>query len=134
MSPIPAILPAVTDCPFCTPAVQRRTFLADAWCYAIWTQDTGIPQGSAMILPREHRGTVWDLTDQEWASTRTLLHQARELITELHHPDGWNTGPVAGQSVPHAHCHLVPRYLGEPLAGRGIRSWIKDPTNQPTTD
>lgn len=87
-----------------------------------------------MVLPRAHRPTVFDLTPAEWAATRDLLNRARELIAGRHSPDGWNVGwnvfPVGGQSIPHAHCHLVPRYGDEPLAGRGIRWWIKDPSNR----
>jgi histidine triad (HIT) family protein len=120
-------------CDFCLPQAESRVVLADEHCYSMWTEET--PEGSAMVLPRAHRVTVFDLTDQEWQSTRRLLDQMRELIAGVHAPDGWNVGwnvaSVGGQSVFHAHCHLVPRYRDEPLAGRGLRSWIKDPSNRP---
>jgi diadenosine tetraphosphate (Ap4A) HIT family hydrolase len=125
----------MSDCPFCPPQVQDQVVMSDAWCYAIWTDDTGTPAGSAMVLPIAHRPTVFDLTGEEWTSTMTLLRAMKQMITTQHAPEGWNVGwnvhPVGGQSIPHAHCHLVPRYTGEPFAGRGIRSWIKDPINQP---
>jgi histidine triad (HIT) family protein len=121
------------DCPFCLPQVKARIVLSDDHCYSMWTEES--PEGSAMVLPLAHRPTVFDLTDDEWASTRRVLEQMRELIVDTHAPDGWNVGwnvtTVGGQSVLHAHCHLVPRYRDEPLAGRGLRSWIKDPSNRP---
>ncbi|HEX2774877.1 MAG TPA: HIT domain-containing protein [Micromonosporaceae bacterium] len=121
------------DCPFCLPAIEPQIVLQDTQCYAIWTQE--VPLGSAMVVPREHRATVFDLTEQEWRSTRVLLREMRDLVAAAHQPDGWNVGwnvePVGGQSIAHAHCHLVPRYRDEPLAGRGIRTWIKDPDNRP---
>lgn len=121
------------DCPFCLPQIEPQIVLRDTHCYAIWTQE--VPVGSAMVLPREHRATVFDLTEQEWRSTRALLTEMRALVDAAHRPDGWNVGwnvePVAGQSIPHTHCHLVPRYRDEPLAGRGVRAWIKDPDNRP---
>jgi histidine triad (HIT) family protein len=120
-------------CPFCVPQVESRIVLTDDHCFSMWTEES--PEGSAMVLPRTHRVTVFDLTDQEWASTRRLLELMRQRVAATHAPDGWNVGwnvgTVGGQSVPHAHCHLVPRYRDEPLAGRGLRSWIKDPANRP---
>jgi diadenosine tetraphosphate (Ap4A) HIT family hydrolase len=122
----------VTRCPFCSPEVDGQVVLENTACVMIWTG--GTPEGSAMVLPRAHRPTVFDLTPAEWVATRDLLDQARELIAGQLSPDGWNVGwnvfPVGGQSIPHAHCHLVPRYGDEPLAGRGIRWWIKDPSNR----
>lgn len=38
-------------------------------------------------------------------------------------------GQVGGQSVSHAHCHLVPRYREERYAGKGLRWWFKQPEN-----
>lgn len=88
-----------------------------------------------MVLPRAHRQTFWDLSEEEWLATRELVNNLREMISKLHEPHGWNigwnVGSVGGQTVFHAHCHVVPRYQDEPFAGRGIRSWIKDPANRP---
>jgi histidine triad (HIT) family protein len=115
------------------PTIEPQIVLSDPHCYAIWTQET--PEGSAMVLPRAHRATVFDLTDAEWMSTNRLLDELRSIVTQRHEPDGWNVGwnvdPVGGQSIPHAHCHLLPRYGDEPCAGRGIRAWLKDPANRP---
>jgi diadenosine tetraphosphate (Ap4A) HIT family hydrolase len=122
------------DCPFCPPAVTPLIVRSDAWCYTMWTRDTGTPAGSVMILPFAHRMTAFDLVEQEWLSTARLIRQMKEVIDEHHRPDGynigWNVHPTAGQTVMHAHCHLVPRYADEPLAGKGIRHWIKDPANR----
>jgi diadenosine tetraphosphate (Ap4A) HIT family hydrolase len=89
-----------------------------------------------MVLPRAHRRTIFDLTADDWDGTRHLLADVRELVVERHCPDGfnvgWNVETVGGQSVMHAHCHLIPRYHDEPYAGRGLRAWLKDPLNRPT--
>ena len=120
----------VVDCPFCTiPDVEVIARLGP--CYAIWTGEQ--PEGSAMVLPVEHRESPWDLTPEEWVATQSLLRRVMERVSEQHSPDGWNVGwnvgPVGGQSVAHAHCHLIPRYADEPYAGRGLRWWFKQPGN-----
>ena len=67
---------------------------------------------------------------------RVVTSQHDELkayIDKKYMPDGynigWNVGKVAGQEVAHAHMHIIPRYSDEPYAGRGIRSWFKQPEN-----
>lgn len=39
-------------------------------------------------------------------------------------------GRSGGQSVFHAHMHVIPRFADEPYAGRGMRSWIKEEANR----
>lgn len=118
-------------CPFCDPE-PGRVFLRYGTGLAMWTGNG--PPGSAMILPVAHRRTPFDLTRAEWADSRQLLITARAAIQARYDPDGWNIGwnvnPVAGQSVPHVHCHLIPRYASDPTAGRGIRWWLT--TNRST--
>ncbi len=86
-----------------------------------------------MIIPKALRETVFDLTQDEWNASFSLLHKAKALLEEELKPDGWNVGwnvlPVGGQHVPIAHLHIIPRFADEPFAGRGIRWWIKQKEN-----
>ena len=89
--------------------------------------------GSYVIIPKSEVSSPFDLTDKEWNDSRELLLKVKKYIDETYKPDGynigWNVGAVAGQSVAHAHMHIIPRYADEPLAGKGIRSWFKQPEN-----
>ena len=118
------------ECPFCEVA-QSDIVAAQGPCVAIWTNES--PTGSAMVLPIAHRVEPWDLTRDEWSATQDLLRTMKARIGEQHRPDGWNmgwnVGSVGGQSVEHAHCHLVPRYRAELHAGKGLRWWFKQPEN-----
>ena len=119
------------DCPFCQ-LVDEVVLAENDLCIAIQTRDP-VLLGSAMVLPRAHRATPFDITIEEWAATRELLLALRTQIDQEHHPEGynlgWNVGAVGGQEVEHAHLHLIPRFADEPLAGRGIRYALKQPSN-----
>lgn len=117
-------------CPFCDLRDEQVVERLGP-CVAIWTGEQ--PDGSAMVLPVAHRPTLWELSDQEWTATRKLLVVMRRRVEQLRRPDGWNVGwnvgRVGGQSVSHAHCHLIPRYADEPYAGRGLRWWFRSVDN-----
>lgn len=114
------------NCPFCDLA-EGEVIDQVGPCLAIWTNE--LPEGSLMVIPKAHRCAPWDLTPEEWTATQELLSAMMRRLQESHQPDGWNVGwnvgLVGGQSVEHAHCHLVPRYQDERYAGRGIRWWLK---------
>lgn len=122
-------------CPFCHPesSERQRVVLENELCLFL-QEPQEVLIGSGLIAPRAHRETVFDLTAEEWAATFSLLQEAKERLDARHSPQGynvgWNCGPVAGQEVFHAHLHVIPRYADEPLAGRGIRYWLKQPTNK----
>ena len=78
---------------------------------------------------------MFDLTPAEIAATFELLSEARNWMDEQFQPDGYNVGwncyPAGGQSVMHAHMHVMPRFSAEPLAGKaGIRTLLKSPQNE----
>ena len=89
--------------------------------------------GSYVIIPKSRVSTPFELSEKEWNDTRELLHKVKEYVDKTYKPDGynigWNVGEAGGQSVAHAHLHILPRYKDEPYAGRGIRSWLKSPEN-----
>lgn len=89
--------------------------------------------GSGIIVPKAHRETVFDLLPDEFVATHDLLLEVRPLLEELYQPDGytigWNCFPASGQSIPHAHLHLLLRYADEPLAGKGVRWFFRQPEN-----
>ncbi|NOZ72978.1 MAG: HIT domain-containing protein [Chloroflexi bacterium] len=121
-------------CPFCLPHLNvQEVVLESAHCLFLQQQEP-VLVGSGLIVPKEHRETVFDLTTQEWQETFVLLHQAKELIDRQYAPDGynvgWNCGRVAGQEVFHVHLHIIPRFQNEPLAGKGIRYWLKQESNR----
>jgi diadenosine tetraphosphate (Ap4A) HIT family hydrolase len=63
-----------------------------------------------------------------------MLNTVKNVISEKFKPDGFNIGvninETAGQTVPHAHIHLIPRYKGDVKEPRGgVRGVIPEKKN-----
>lgn len=130
----------VSDCNFCDKErLAPQIVLENTTCLFIDNVEyvpDGVLTGSGMIIPREHRETPFDLTEEEVRDTFALLHEVKRHLDEKHTPDGytigWNVGSTGGQNVFHAHLHILPRYKDEPLAGKGIRYAFKQESNKRT--
>lgn len=94
-----------------------------------------VTEGHMLIIPFEHKETFWDLSNEELNDIYTLCDIMREHLQE-EDPSitgfniGWNCGASAGQTVMHAHCHLIPRRDGDvedPIGG--VRNIIQGKGN-----
>ena len=94
----------------------------------------GALKHSGVIVPFAHRRTVFDLTEAEIVATFELLHDVKRWMDGTFAPDGYNVGwnceAVGGQTLLHAHMHVIPRFRQEPLAGQGIRALLKSDANR----
>ncbi len=124
------------DCPYCESNLgpNDRIVLRNAHCLYLQNADyQDVLIGSGIIVPRTHRETVFDLTEEEMKATFALLTGAKRHLDERFQPQGynigWNVGAVGGQHIFHAHLHVIPRFGDEPLSGKGIRYWLKQPEN-----
>lgn len=125
------------ECPYCNVFAdeEQEIVFENEKCFFIQKEsEQQILEGSGLIIPKHHKSDVFELSEQEWADTRELLHLAKEMLDHQYSPDGysvgWNTGEAGGQSIFHAHLHVIPRFKDEPYAGKGIRYWIKQNENR----
>lgn len=90
--------------------------------------------GSCFIIPKAHKESPFDLSNEEWLDTKKVLDIAKAYIEREYKPDGynlgWNIGKIGGQFVFHSHLHVIPRFQDEPYAGKGIRHWFISEENQ----
>jgi diadenosine tetraphosphate (Ap4A) HIT family hydrolase len=113
-------------CPFCTLPAER---ILHRHGTAIALRDAyPISPGHTLIVPTRHVGSFFETTQAERTDLLALLDQARAQLLQEHAPDsfniGINDGPAAGQTVPHLHIHLIPRYRGDQPDPRGGVRWI----------
>ena len=117
------------DCPFCPPRLGRERLLAEnKRCFATFDANP-VAEGHALIVPRRHVTSLFELERAEFADVFPLLQAVRAEVERTRRPDGynvgWNNGEAAGQSVPHLHCHIIPRYRGDvPVPRGGIRNLL----------
>ena len=124
------------NCPYCPIRDQEQKVILEN-DLVLFLQDErfqGALKHSGVIIPIQHRETVFDLSDAEIAATFQLLSRVRKWMDDRFSPDGynigWNCGLVGGQKVLHAHMHVIPRFRQEPLAGKGLRSLLKSEANR----
>ena len=86
------------------------------------------------IIPKRHMETFFEMNDDEMSAVYNLICEAKKLLDERYHPDGYNVGVncggAAGQTVFHLHVHLIPRYKGDvPDPTGGVRNVIPEKGN-----
>jgi superfamily II DNA or RNA helicase/diadenosine tetraphosphate (Ap4A) HIT family hydrolase len=112
-------------CPFCQIDRQRIVFrhsVGSANVIALWD---GFPvsPGHLLIVPARHIATWFDASSEEQQALTSALEIAKSHIESQYRPQGYNiginVGAAAGQTVPHLHVHLIPRYSGDVADPRG---------------
>ncbi len=87
-----------------------------------------VSPGHTLIIPRRHVVSFFDVTGDERQAMLALLDSTKLGLDAAFHPDGYNIGinddEAAGQTVPHLHLHLIPRYAGDREGPRGGVRWI----------
>lgn len=86
-------------------------------------------------VPRPHLADTqtahrlfFDLSEQERTDLLALLDRAKRVLDAELQPQGYNIGindgAAAGQTVPHLHVHLIPRFEGDLPDPRGGVRWV----------
>lgn len=108
---------------------QKRWILELGYVVIVDQIGFEVSPGHCLIVPKRIIPTVWEMTEIEWRDVFLALKRARELIDADLHPDGYNIGvncgEAAGQTIMHAHIHLIPRFKGDhPNPRGGVRAVI----------
>jgi diadenosine tetraphosphate (Ap4A) HIT family hydrolase len=87
-----------------------------------------VSQGHALVVPRRHVESYFSLNADEQAAVWELAWAVRQQLEESLRPAGYNLGIndgfAAGQTVEHAHLHVIPRYEGDVEDPRGGVRWV----------
>jgi diadenosine tetraphosphate (Ap4A) HIT family hydrolase len=121
------------DCRFCPDNLQRLHRKVEDHD-SLWVVEDKYPvsDGHHLIIPKRHTFDWFSLTEQERRDADALLRILRNRLSDLDNTItgfniGMNCGESAGQTIFHAHIHIIPRRDGDtPNPTGGVRGVIPD--------
>ena len=124
------------DCIFCRIAngeIPSRTLYEDEM-FRVILDLSPATRGHALILPKQHADNLYDLPEETAAAAMALAKRIADRMRQRLGCDGLNlvqnNGKTAGQTVPHFHMHVIPRYDGD---GQTI-GWVPSETVEKELD
>jgi histidine triad (HIT) family protein len=109
------------ECPFCNISKHKSDYtvvLEDKDILVIMDLYPATP-GHLLILPKMHIETIYEMSPDLGAHIMATALLMAKTVKEKLSPDGLNliqaNASAAGQTVPHFHPHIVPRYKNDPV-------------------
>lgn len=123
--------PNIIDCAFCH-RISVGHLMFDGDIVAVFRDAFPVSPGHCHIISRRHEENYFYLSRLDRDSMWDGLETVTNFLSEEYGAEGFNigvnVGAAAGQSVPHANIHIIPRYAHEP--GGGLR-WVAGGNNAP---
>jgi len=113
---------------------QTDWVCANALAFAVYDRFPVSP-GHVLVITRRVVPTFFECTADEQAALMELVGEVKRLLDQRDpKPNGYNvgfnSGAAAGQTVPHVHVHVIPRYAGDMADPRGgVRHVIPEKGN-----
>ena len=89
--------------------------------------------GHILVCPQRILPRLSDLTRDEISDLFNTVTRIQRTLTRLYKADAFNVavqdGEAAGQSVPHVHCHVIPRTFEDPGGGDKVHEWLEGEGN-----
>ena len=116
------------SCPFCS-MIQSRDVVIDGNLAAVILDGFPVTIGHSLVIPKRREPDFSKLSTDEQSE---ILSLASERMRQLQSEDpsitgfnlGVNVGASAGQTVEHAHLHVIPRREGDVEDPRGGVRWV----------
>ena len=114
-------------CPFCD-RIAAGAMIAGNESAAALLDGYPLNPGHCLVVPRRHVADFFELSPSEQADIWSLVSELKVRLDAERAPAGYNVGinvgAVAGQTVWHAHVHLIPRHVGDVEDPRGGVRWV----------
>jgi diadenosine tetraphosphate (Ap4A) HIT family hydrolase len=82
-----------------------------------------VNKGHVLVVPKRVVQNYFELSVREQTACWIMVNKVKEVLQKTYQPDGFNIGininESAGQTIAHAHIHIIPRYNGDVEKPRG---------------
>lgn len=117
----------MNDCPLCKRLVAGEAVSECGSAFAI-RDAYPVSPGHTLVVPRRHEPDFLRLAESEqadlWVLARNVCDLLEDEIDAKSFNIGINVGAEAGQTVPHAHVHVIPRFADDVSDARGGIRWV----------
>jgi diadenosine tetraphosphate (Ap4A) HIT family hydrolase len=114
-------------CQFISGAIDKTILFENATGFVV-RDGFPITQGHTLIIPKQHIGSFFDISQSQRQDLFALVDLAKAELDQEYVPAsyniGINDGEAAGQTIPHLHIHLIPRYIEAGKDPRGGVRWL----------
>ena len=115
-------------CPFCRDIAadvrsnEHGYKIADLRISTLWLPANQSVKGYCVVICRDHVSEPYHLSREDRSLFFEDMMSAAQAVEVVFHPIKMNF-TMLGNLLPHLHCHVLPRYYGDPAPGEPI-----DPT------
>ncbi len=114
------------ECPFCD-VPPESIYAMSEHAFAI-RDNYPVARGHMLVIPNIHAASIFAHNASVQADVWHLVANVRADLQSQLNPDGFsvglNDGQAAGQTVHHAHVHIIPRFHGDVDDPRGGIRWL----------
>ncbi len=121
------------SCFFCEKGYRSSKIIESENFYSRY-DDFPVSPGHVEVVAKKHTKSFFNLGADQINELYKMICETKEIVSQKFKPNGFNLGInegiVAGQTIPHLHIHLIPRYRGDvknPVGG--IRNIFPDKAN-----
>ena len=117
-------IPESSSCPFCDylQGTEEAVFVSRGKIASVLLNPRQYERGALLVIPNQHVSTLIDAPDHPFVAVQLEARRMARLLVEQLGATGvnvfQNAGVAAGQTVPHYHVHVVPRYPSSDPAKR----------------
>jgi diadenosine tetraphosphate (Ap4A) HIT family hydrolase len=108
--------------PFFMENDERKLLFESATAFSFYDKYP-VSLGHSLVVPKRLVANYFELSLKEQTACWIMVNKVKQELQKVYNPNGFNVGininQEAGQTIPHCHIHIIPRYKGDVEKPRG---------------